>query len=75
MFDDLSCRRGEHPPSQQPETPTVPASIAKALGDLAYNPQQVATLGGFADVDQAAQVLPLPLPGLRIVKNSGIGRT
>lgn len=79
LYKALSARgwRKKEPLSDQlpPETPTVPASIAKALGDLAYNPQQVATLGGFADVDRAAQVLPLPLPGLRIVKNSGIGRT
>ena len=73
LYKALSARgwRKREPLSEQlpPETPTVPASIVKALGDLAYTPQQIATLGGFADVNRAAQVLPLPFPGLRIVEN------
>ena len=75
LYKALSARgwRKREPLSEQlpPETPTVPASIVAALGDLAYTPQQIATLGGFANADHAAQTLPLPLPALRIVKNSG----
>ena len=72
LYKALSARgwRKREPLSDQlpPETPTVPSSIVKALEDLAYNPQQIASLGGFADVDRAAQILPLSLSGLRIVK-------
>ena len=75
LYKALSARgwRKREPLSEQlpPETPTVPASIVEALGGLAYDPQQIATLGGFANVDQAAQILPLPVPALRIVRNIG----
>ncbi len=75
LYKALSARgwRKREPLSEQlpPETPSTPASIVNALEELAYHPQQIAALGGFANVDQAAQVLPLPVPALRIVRNSG----
>ena len=78
LYKALSARgwRKREPLSEQlpPETPSTPASIVNALGELAYDPQQIATLGGFANVDQAARILPLPLPALRIVRNSGSQR-
>ena len=79
LYKALSAKgwRKQEPLSEQlpPETPSTPASIVNAFEELSYHPQQVAALGGFADVDRAAQILPLPLPGLRLVKSTGSQRT
>ncbi len=71
LYKALSAKgwRKREPLSHQlpPETPSTPTAIVQTFRQLAYNPEQIATFGGFADAESAAEVLPL-YQGLRIVK-------
>lgn len=75
LYKALSAKgwRKREPLSEQLplEIPSTPASIVNAFEELSYHPQQVAALGGFADVDRVAEVLPLSHRRLRIVQSSG----
>lgn len=71
LYKGLSTRgwRKREPLSEQlpPEEPAIPALIVERLRKLRYTAAEIAEFGGFADVERAAQVLPLR-QGLRVVR-------
>ena len=71
LYKGLSARgwRKTEPLSEQlpPEEPAIPALIVERLRRLRYTAAEIAEFGGFADVEQAAQVLPLR-QGLRVIR-------
>lgn len=70
LYKALSARgwRKREPLSDQlpPESPATPAAIVNSFRRLSYSPSQIASFGGFADIEEAANVLPLH-KGLRII--------
>ena len=71
LYKGLSTRgwRKTEPLSEQlpPEESAIPALIVERLRRLRYTAAEIAEFGGFADVEQAAQVLPLR-QGLRVIR-------
>lgn len=71
LYKGLSAKgwRKREPLSEQlpPEEPAIPALIVERLRRLRYTAAEIAEFGGFADVERAAQVLPLR-QGLRVVR-------
>lgn len=71
LYKGLSAQgwRKREPLSDQlpPEEPAIPALIVERLRKLRYTAAEIAEFGGFADVERAAQVLPLR-QGLRVVR-------
>ena len=70
LYKMLSAKgwRKREPLGEQmpPEQPRIPSLIVERLRRLGYTTGQIAELGGFADAEQAAEVLPL-VQGLRVV--------
>lgn len=78
LYKALSARgwRKREPISHQlpADEPSTPTAIVQTFQQLAYQPDQIAAFGGFADVDAAAAVLPLH-QGLRVVRQEAVSRT